>query len=422
MDNHAEMTLSLVRHSADSAAHDRSVDWAIGYLAETCRQQGITVTEMKGIDALSGHGAGLCILVSGPDPEHGADKGSSVNVPQEAESFGLSWQNAEGRPVLNAAGSDPQGIVYAILELADIVKYSADPLAGLSQIKPYAEKPAAPVRSINRLFVSEVEDKPWFYDKAFWLEYLTELATHRFNRLHLALGMGYDYGHDPGVKDNYFCFAYPYLLDLPGYDVKVKGLPQGEAERNLDMLRFISKEARLRGVHFQLGIWTHAYDPSDSPDANYLIEGVNPDNHAAYCRDALGALIQACPDVEGITIRTHYEGGIPEPAHEFWKIVFSGILKAGRPVELDLHAKGVDDQMLQVAIETGLPVVVSPKYWAEHMGPPYHQAAIRQTELPAEDTDRPDLMAITATYRKFTRYGYADFLKEDRKYGVLYRI
>ena len=30
--------------------------------------------------------------------------------------------------------------------------------------------------------VSDVEDKSWYYDRAFWRSYLTNLATNRFNR------------------------------------------------------------------------------------------------------------------------------------------------------------------------------------------------------------------------------------------------
>ena len=47
-----------------------------------------------------------------------------------------------------------------------------------------------------------------------------------------------------------------------------------------------------------------------------------------------------------------------------------------------MHAKGMDQQMIDVALATGMPVNVSPKYWAEHMGLPYHQAAIRELEMP----------------------------------------
>ncbi|WP_248927259.1 hypothetical protein [Paenibacillus hamazuiensis] len=408
---------NIVRNPQDAVAAHDSVMWATAHLQEICRERGITLSDA------SDDRAEITIVIAGA---------AGKNVPESlqraglsaggADSFALVADHADGRTTLTAVGGDSRGLMYALLEIADIIRHSERPAAALQGIAGVAEQPSLPVRSINRLFVSEVEDKPWFYDTKFWSEYLTELATHRFNRFHLALGMGYDYGHDPGVQDNYFCFAYPYFLQVPGYDVSVKGLPEGEAERNLAALQFISEEAHRRGIHFQLGIWTHAYDPSESPNAKYSIEGVHPQNHAAYCRDGLRALLEACPHIDGVTIRTHYEGGIPEPAHEFWAVVFSGVAQCGRKVEIDLHSKGVDEQMLGVAVDTGLPIVVSPKYWAEHMGPPYHQAAIRPLELPAASTERPDLMAITATYRRFTRYGYADFLREDRKFDVLFRI
>ena len=46
-----------------------------------------------------------------------------------------------------------------------------------------ADPPAAArVRSMMRLFISEVEDKPWFYDREMWPAYLAMLAENRFNR------------------------------------------------------------------------------------------------------------------------------------------------------------------------------------------------------------------------------------------------
>ena len=68
-----------------------------------------------------------------------------------------------------------------------------------------------------------------------------------------------------------------------------------------------------------------------------------------------------------------------------------------------------------------MPVKVSPKFWAEHMGMPYHQADIRDQEVPHGKT-ATGLMALSAGSRSFTRYGYADLLREDRRYGVLHRI
>ncbi|MFC5449230.1 hypothetical protein [Paenibacillus aestuarii] len=405
--------LTLLRLPDDAKAYHESINWAVQYLQEMCVSKGIRMSEAS---TLLVENAGLSLRLTPPEE---AVEGDTSAV---SGAFSMHWTESETSKILDITGSDTQGVMYAILELADIIRYADDPLEALKQIKPHSDRPASPVRSVNRIFASEQEDKIWFHDRNFWDAYLTELATHRFNRFHLALGMGYDYGHDPGVQDNYFCFPYPYLITLPEYDVKVQGLPDGEVDRNFSTLLYIGQACRRRGIHFQLGLWTHAYDPSDSPNARYVITGLNAASHAAYCHHALRKLLQQCPYIDGVTIRTHYEGGIPEPAEAFWQEVFAGMAACGRRIELDLHAKGIDDVRMQAAREVGLPVVVSPKYWAEHMGLPYHQAAIRSMELPVERTDRDDLMSITATYRRFTRYGYADFLKEKRDYDVLFRL
>ena len=62
--------------------------------------------------------------------------------------------------------------------------------------------------------------------------------------------------------------------------------------------------------------------------------------------------------------------------------MFDGVKRCGRKIEIDLHAKGIDQQMIDLALATGMPVKVSPKFWAEHMGMPYHQADIRDQEIP----------------------------------------
>ncbi len=85
-----------------------------------------------------------------------------------------------------------------------------------------------------------------------------------------------------------------------------------ERRRNLETLQFIAAETAARGLHFQLGIWTHAYAWTDSPNAYHRIEGLTPETHAAYCRDALAILLKKCPEIQGLTMRVHGESGIPE--------------------------------------------------------------------------------------------------------------
>jgi len=319
-----------------------------------------------------------------------------------------------GRPILLASGSDARGLVYALLELVDRAQRGA----GLRQTT--SERPANKVRSVARLFVSEVEDKPWFNDREMWPHYLTMLATHRFNRFQLAFGIGYDFLRE--VTDAYFLFAYPFFLSVPGYNVRAVNLPDAERDHNLEMLKFISEQTVARGLDFQLGLWMHGYEWINSPHPNYTIEGLTSANHAEYCRDALTALLKACPAIGGVTFRIHGESGVAEGSYSFWKTVFDGVVRCGRKVRIDMHPKGIDRQMIDVGLATAMPLRVSPKFWAEHMGMPYHQADIREQEMPRSDRNATGLMALSTGSRSFTRYGYADLLREDRRYEVLHRI
>lgn len=413
----------LCRSSDDAVATHPSIDWAEEQLMRAFERRGIRSRQAAGGASFDVEpGFVLTLAGCGSAAARALAEQTGAALPEAAESFALLPDAGSAHPALLAAAPDAAGLMYAALELADRIVYADDPLAELAAASAQDERPANAVRAILRTFANETDDKAWFYDRGFWEAYLTELAAHRFNRLHLALGMGYDHGHDPGIRDNYFCFAYPFLTEVPGYGVRIRELPDGERERNLETIRFIGREAKRRNIHFQLGIWTQAYEMANSPEARYTVEGLTPELHAAYCRDALRLLLRDCPEVDGVTLRIHYESGIPEPAHLFWEVVFAGVADAGRPVQLDLHPKGLEHELLRTAVETGQPVTVSPKYWAEHMGLPYHQASIRESELPTPPSPEAGDKIITITSRRFTRYGYADFLREDREYGVFHRI
>jgi hypothetical protein len=283
-----------------------------------------------------------------------------------------------------------------------------------------AKRPFLPVRSVMRQFVSEPYDKPWFYDREMWPRYLAMLAEARFNRLNLTFGLGYDALKN--VEDSYFVFLYPFLMDVPGYDVRATDLPDAERDKNLDTLQFIAKETVAHGLDFELGIWMHGYQWIDSPKAKYLITGLTAETHATYCRDALTALLKAIPEVSSVGLRIHGESGVAEGSYDFWNAVFQGAAGAGRAIELDLHAKGIDDQMIANALATGMAVNVSPKFSGEHQGLPYQPAEIRPSEIPKTGVTGKGLMSISEGQRSFTRYSYADLMREDRKYTVRPRV
>jgi hypothetical protein len=347
------------------------------------------------------------------------------NVPVQAESYSASTTTHEGRRRITVAATDERGYAYALSEIADRLR--ADGYAGLEDWQE-TESPAVPVRAIQRNFSSVHEDSPWFHDRAFWFAYLDHLAAQRFNRFQLAFGMQYNYGtgwESRTATDNYLVFTYPFLLDVPGFQVRAEGVTDAERDRNLESLAFIARETRRRGISFQLGLWNHAYEFGHESREWYPISGLDADTHADYCATALGALLRAIPEIDGITFRVHHEGGIHEGGREvFWGKLFDAASKVGRPLEIDMHAKGVDDVLVAAARKPNLRPVISAKHLAEHMGLAYHQASIRpreQTPLRFAGQDTT-VTGVTDGARRFTRYGYADYLSEDRPTDVIFRM
>jgi hypothetical protein len=415
----ADGGLWVVRNGDDPVASDRAVGRALDVLAGTLERSGMAVRRCEDVREVPS--GGRCVLVGGPraQPARALLDAAGIALPDAPETLALVPGESNGRSALLACARDGRGAAYALRELADRVAHAED-AAALSLSHPIVERPAVAIRSIARLFTSDVEDTGWFHDRDFWRAYLSMLVSNRWNRFSLTLGLGYNFPRH--VRDAYFYFAYPFLLDVPGYSVRVAGLSDSERDKNLESLRFIGEEATAVGLHFQLALWTHAYECQDSPDVNYTITGLTPESHAPYCRDALRTLLEACPAIAGLTFRIHGESGIPERSYDFWRTLFDGIAQCGRVVEIDMHAKGMDWEMIEVALATGMPVNVSPKYWAEHMGLPYHQASIRALERPPRDDRSEGFMALSGGSRRFLRYGYGDLLREDRQFGVLHRI
>jgi hypothetical protein len=410
--------ISIVLDATDPIASSGPVKWAAGKLR----------------NALVAKGA-LCNIVESLDQA----KGSTFRIVTQAaaalssqESLRLSPGHLSGTPATWVSAAGERGFVYGLLELAERVQFSPDPLAALHLIGTIEEQPANEVRSIARAFCSEIEDKPWYYDQDFWRSYLDVLASSRFNRFSLTFGVGYDFPR--GVTGDYFHFPYPYLLEVPGYDVRVirianeegeqapVSLSEEERERNLQTLRFIASETSARGLDFQLGLWTHAYQWTESPHAHHRIDGLTPQTHAAYCRDALTMLLKECPQIQGLTLRVHGESGIPEGSYPFWQTLFAAITGCGRKIEIDMHAKGVNQTMIDMAADTGMLVKLGAKYSAEHQSLGYQQADIRALEIPEPGHMETGAFSVSNGERRFTRYGYADFFRQGSRYQLLFRL
>ncbi|HKF50464.1 MAG TPA: hypothetical protein VKB38_24080 [Terracidiphilus sp.] len=423
----------LIIDPENPAASSGPAKRAADHLARTLKEKNIPLDVARGMKPTEG--ASFCIALA--NSKSPLATGFPHGEPTNAESLRIAPGRADGVPGLLISAKDARGFVYALLEVAERVQFGDHPLRSLQLPGVLEEEPANEVRGVSRYFCSELEDKPWYYDKDFWSGYLDRLIASRFNRFTMAFGLEYDFPR--GVTDDYFHFVYPYLVEVPEHShvravqlaatdgtrlANPAPLSADERARNLDMLRFIAAETAARGLEFHLGIWTHAHQWTDSPNAYHRIEGLTPDNHARYCRDALAMILRLCPEIEGLTMRVHGESGIPEGSYDFWQTVFEAIANAGRTIEIDMHAKGVDERMIDIAAATGMPVKLGAKYSAEHQGLGYQQADIRALEVPHGSLSKTDeaLFRFSSGSRSFTRYGYADFLRQGTRYKLWFRL
>jgi len=409
----------LVADSQDEIVASRPGAWALERLMQALTARGVAVTRVARVEDAGS--ASLCVVAAGSASAVAVSMlhEAKVSVAAAPEALGIVAGGDREKRVLLACGHDALGLVYALTELADVVECAADAVATLEAVETTVERPANAVRSMMRSFCSDVEDKPWFNDREMWPLYFNMLVTQRFNRFNLAFGIGYDFIRH--VTDAYFEFTYPFLLKVPGYDVRVPQLADAERESNLAMLKYIAVECVKRGLEFHVGLWMHGYEWIESPHANYTIEGLDKTTHGPYCRDAVRMLLKEVPEISGLTFRIHGESGVQEGSFDFWKTVFDGVATCGRTVAIDMHPKGMTAEMTEIAIATRQPVTMSPKYWGEHMGMPYHQADIRQLEKPKAE-NKVGLMALSEGTRSFLRYGYGDLLREDRRWKVVHRI
>jgi len=307
------------------------------------------------------------------------------------ESYAISHASIAGRQMLTVAGSDERGLMYALLELARRVSHldaRASVPDWLQSLRAETGRPAVAVRGMIQFLHSADLEKSWYYDREYWESYLGMLAKDRFNSLNLV------FAH----QTSYLAPPYPFLFDVEEYpQVRVPGLAAADQMKNLTGLRMISRLARERGIDFVMGIWEQrAWKRGQTS----MVEGLGDDIIADYTRLAMRKLLRLCPDITGIQLRVNPESGIDNSQQtRFYRDgVIAGIKDAGRPVLLDLRGWGALPETIDAAVNSGLTLRLSMKYWAEFMGMPYQAAEM----LPS--------------------YSYADFLRYPRRYQVYYQL
>ena len=254
------------------------------------------------------------------------------------------------------SGGDRRGLMYGMLEAAEQIRATG-------RLAQASGKPATPMRGIRCFVHNEDLEKQWYYSRDYWTAFFQMLARNRFNRFNLV------FAH----QTNYLAPPYPFWIEVEGFpEIRVPGLTSEQRDRNLEMLRFISQTASEYAIDFTLGIWEHNIQAGMKP----TVEGITRANIGPYSYAALKKVLAACPAIRSIQMRTNSESGIPADFQvEFYRDwVYRAIREAGRLVTLDLRGWVMSKGMLDAAVDSGVPLRLSSKYWAEDLGRPYQPA------------------------------------------------
>ena len=323
----------------------------------------------------------------------------SERLSNTPEAYCIKSMTSESATVKIIAGRDAKGLMYALLDVARTIELAPKSINPFLAIKDVSETPFLRIRGMTiHLFNRDLE-KQWYYEKTFWQRYFEMLALHRFNTFALTFADHTTYLNPP----------YPYLLDVPEFPmVKARHLRGDDQNRNLEMLRYISDLASNYGIDFTFAIWMQCGwlpELGNIPELSDIqVDGL-PEYPREYCAVALNKLLVACPNIKCVQFRVNRECGISEQKQtDFFSAQFKAIRNSGRRMRVDLRLKGLRRSTIQAALSEGLEVIVSTKYWQEHMGLPYHPATIDNN------------------YRDDNRYGYGDILSTPRCYEVMYRL
>jgi len=280
--------------------------------------------------------------------------------------------------------NDARGLMYGLLEAAGQIHNDG-------RFTNRKESPRVAMRGIRVFIHNQDLEQSWYYSREYWNDFFATLARDRFNRFNLVFAHQTDYLAPP----------YPFWVDIPEFPgIHARGLSAEQRRKNLEMLQFISQDATDHGIDFTLGVWEHNIQDYRKPPMIPMTEGLTRENIGPYSYAALKKVLQLCPAIQSVQMRTNNESGIPNDQQvDFYRnYVFRAIHDAGRPVILDLRGWGMASGMLKVASEAGVTARLSSKYWAEDIGRPYQPAAT------------------------YAGYSYLDFLKNSRSYKFYWEL
>ena len=369
-----------------SQSATRTARWAAGLLAESLGQKGFETQ----LDFEPVEGPGILAGLAGEGSIAEAMTAAGVVCPAKPESLVIKRLSED---CLLLAGRDEAGLVYALTETARAIELAEDGQNPFDAVIETVEEPLHSWRSMQLFLCNEALEREWYFDEHFWEEYFAELVRCRYNNFSLT------FAHQTA----YLAPPYPFLVELPELpEIRILAYSDQRRDENLQMLRKISEMAQERCIHFTFGVWSqHACDYGEA-----MLEGLDENNLADLNSIGLRKVLKACPAIDGVQFRMNDEAGIPEEQQlEYFEKQFRAVADCGRPIRLDIRAKGLSNDTIRQALDIVPSTVVSTKFWCEHIGMPYPMPAIQQFDVP-----------------NYRRYGSWDLLEKPRDWDLVYRL
>jgi hypothetical protein len=330
-------------------------------------------------------------------------------IPEVSEAlttWKTKWQN---KIIWVIGGFDDKGLMYGLLDVAIRIGWSEDSKNPMSEVKEITEKPDVKERAVSIYTMNRTYWESRLYDEAYWIRYLDMLAQNRFNSM--VVIFGYENG-------GFMAPCYPYFFNVEGFpDIRMVGLTPEQQQKNLSAFKKLIKMANDRGIRFTAGIKDHIYRGGvqgggipgikNAPDQPVpgLVWGINNDNLISYTKAALTKFIKLFPDLDGILFFINDETGLKKGELLGFATDFFQMIKEITPrLNLYIHSKGLTDPMIQSAVDVNVNFLISPKYWMEQMGLPYHPTHINREN----QFDR--------------RHGYSNLLIYPQNYKLQWRL
>ncbi len=383
----------------------RPIEFAYQELTEALEDKHFDVQRAQSLDAAEGDYV-IAASDASKNPAAPLLDPFDQSVPEAPESLFVRKFERDGQSVVLATGSDTRGVMYALLGVAERIRWisEASPEDPFQNIEDRQQSPYVPERALADYTMHKQVFQRQLHDPKYWRHLFSTMAKNRMDTF--VLIFGYE-------TNGYVAPPYPYFFDVPGYpDVKVVGLSDQEQQKNRRDLNRMIEIAHSHGVDVRLGIWDHIYrggvQGSEEAAKKPLpgrVAGLNGSNLVPYTKAALRQMVDEFPEMDGIQFRMHWESGLTgKEAPDFWSEVYDTLLEARPNLAIDGRAKHVPDSIINMIVRKGVNFRLTTKYWAEQMGMPFHP-----THIPRGN-------------QYDDRHGYADLLFYPKKYPIHWRL